>query len=124
MTEGLKGRRRTLVDTQRAELSILRCLKEKSARKYSAAKERIAKLEHRLEESSKTYQGAMLKRDRRIQTLEDELTRTKEPLAARTTPEHSSAQPFSPAPDRLSDIEVLGVIRDLNENTSSKSRPS
>ena len=116
LTEGPIGRRRTLIVTQKAELSMLRRLKEKCARNYTAAKERITKLEHQLGESSKSYQGAVVKRDRRIQTLEDELTRTKELFAARTTPEHSNAQPFSPTPDRLSDIEVLGVIRDLNEN--------
>jgi hypothetical protein len=113
-TEGMVGRRRTVIDTQKAEISMLSNLKERYQRKHRAAKERIAELEHRLGEDSRTYKRVVEERDQRIKTLEVELTRTKELLAARiVTPERSRAQPST---DRLSETEVLGIVRDLNEN--------
>ena len=116
VAETMMGMRRSLIDTQRAEISALNSWKERYARKYRSAKDRIAELEH-LVESSKTDKEAVAERDQRIKTLEEELTRTKELLAARTvTTEHSEVQPLLPTTDRPSDAEVLGIIRDLNEN--------
>jgi hypothetical protein len=47
--------------------------------------------------------------------VEDELARAKELLSARTK-ELSGAQSFLSTTDRLSEAEVLGIVRDLNEN--------
>ncbi|KAF9783737.1 hypothetical protein BJ322DRAFT_1066836 [Thelephora terrestris] len=57
----------------------------------------------------------MAKRDQRTQALEDELTRTKELLDARSK-ELSGAQSFLSTADRRSEADVLGIVRDLNEN--------
>jgi hypothetical protein len=115
VAEGMVGRRRTVIDTQKAELSMLSNLRERYLRKHRAAKERIAELEHRLEEDSRTNRRAVAKRDQRIQALEDELTRTNELLDARSK-ELSGAQSFLSTADRRSEADVLGIVRDLNEN--------
>lgn len=111
----MMGRRRTLIDNQRAELSRLNSWNDRYSRKYRSAKDRVAELEHQLGERSRAYNQAVAKRDQRIQALEDELTRTKELLAARTT-ELSGAQSFLSTADRRSEADVLGIVRDLNEN--------
>jgi hypothetical protein len=115
VTESMMGRRRTLLDNQKAELSKLKIWKERYERKYKSAKERITDLEHRLDEGSRTYNQAVAQRDQRIQTLEVELTRTKELLDARSK-ELSGAQSFLSTTDRKSEADVLGIVRALNEN--------
>jgi hypothetical protein len=52
---------------------------------------------------------------RRIQGLEERLKETEELLATRSA-ELSGAQTFLSTTDRLSEVEVLSIVRDLNEN--------
>ena len=47
--------------------------------------------------------------------MQEQLKRVKEPLKARTAG-LSGAQTFLSTADRLSEVEALGIIRDLNEN--------
>ena len=115
VAEGTTGRRRSIIDTQRAEISRLSSWKERYARKYRLAKERIADLDQQLEERSRAHNQAVAKRDQRIQKLEGELARTNELLAARSK-ELSAAQPFLSTTDRKSEADVLGIVRSLNEN--------
>lgn len=115
VAEGMIGRRRTVIDMQKAELSTLNSSRERYTKRLKAAKGQIAELEHRLQEDARTYKQAVAKRDQRIQTLEEELARTKELLTARTT-ELSGAQSFLSTADRRSEADVLGIVRDLNEN--------
>jgi hypothetical protein len=109
------GRQRTSGDTMKNEIAQLRVWKERYTRKYTAAKERIAELEDKIEDISKAHRVATRKQDQRIRAVEDELARTKELLAARST-ELSGAQSFLSTTDGISEAEVLNLVRDLNEN--------
>ena len=113
--EDLLGRQKTRIDAQTAEIVKLRSSKEKYAKRYRETKERIIELDHEIRDVSKEHEGALRRRDQRIREIADELARTKELLAARTT-ELSGAQSFLSTTDRLSEAEVLGIVRDLNEN--------
>ena len=82
---------------------------------------RIANLEHNIAVMSGAWQG-MEAQTRKAQAMEEELKKTKEELKqtrelleARTA-ELSEAQTFLSMTDRLSEMEVLGIVRDLNEN--------
>lgn len=122
-SEEIKGRwrvtnlrqRPTSVDPQRVETFQLKSWKDWYTRKYTAAKERIAELDAKVEDMTKTHREALKRRDQRIRAVEDELAQTKELLAARST-ELTRAQSFLSTKDRLSEAEVLGIVRDLNEN--------
>lgn len=84
-------------------------------RKYPVAKERIAELEGKIEDISKIHGETLRKRDQRIQAVEDELARTKQLLAARSI-EVSVARSISSPSNIVSEGEVLGTVRALNEN--------
>lgn len=109
------GSHRATIDAQRAEIVQLKIWKEKYTKKYKAAEEQIAELEDKIEDDSKSHREVLKKRDQRIRAMEDELAQTKGLLAARST-ELSRAQSFLSTADRLSEAEVLGIVRDLNEN--------
>lgn len=118
-SEEIRGRwrvgRQGTVGDLRSEISQLKFWREKYTRKYATAKDRIAELEDRIEDMSKAHLVILKNQDRLIQGMEDELARTKELLAARST-ELSGAQAFLSTTDGLSESEVLGIVRDLNEN--------
>ena len=115
VTEGTPGRRRTIADTQNAEIIKLRIWNDRYWRKYRAAKDRVVGLEDDIRDIYKICQETAEDHAQRTRALEDELERTKELLAARTA-ELSGAQSFLSTTDRLSEAEVLGIVRDLNEN--------
>ena len=108
-------RRRATVDAQAFEITMLRGSIERRVQKYKAAKERIAGLEHEIGKASKVHREILQERDRQIQAMEDKLARAKELLSARTE-ELSGAKSVLPTTDRLSEAEVLGIVRNLNEN--------
>ena len=110
------GSQKARVKSPRAiEIRELRVSKEKYARKYKETIGWVAKLEHKAGLLSRTYDKALKEQTQRILAMEDELARTKELLSARST-ELSGAQSFLSTTDRLSEAEVLGIVRDLNEN--------
>ena len=114
-TEGLAARLKAQIDAHKAEIFHLKNWKELYTRKYRAAKERIAELEHTAEETSRTHKEVLAKQDRHIKAMADELAQTKELLAVRST-ELAGAQSFLSTKDRISESEVLDIVRDLNEN--------
>ena len=124
-SEDIKGKRRAMddplkrqrskLDAQKAEIFRLRSSRERYARRHRDAEEELADLEHHIQEVSRANREDLWKRDRRIKAMEDELTRTKELLAARMT-ELAGARSFLSTTDRRSETEVLGIVHDLNEN--------
>ena len=124
-SEDMKGKRRAIedplklqrskLDAQKAEILRLRSLRERYARKHRDGKEKIADLEHQIQEVSRANKEDLWKQDRYIKAMEDELKRTKELLEARMT-ELAKAQSFLSTTDRRSETEVLGIVHDLNEN--------
>ena len=86
---------------QKAE--ILR-LEEKLTVECRARDNRIAELEQEMEVQA-----------RQARSMQERLKKTEELLQARTA-EPSEAQTFSSKVDRLSEMEVLDIVRDLNEN--------
>ena len=114
-TEGLAARLKAKIDAHKAEIFHLKHWKEQYTRKYRAAKERIAELERTVGEASRAHKEDLAKQDRRIKAMADELAQTKELLAVRST-ELAGAQSFLSTKDRISEAEVLDIVRDLNEN--------
>lgn len=114
-TENQEERQKAKIDSQKVEILKLKGLREWYTKKYKRAKGRIAELEGEVEEASKAHQEALEKRDRHIQEMTDRLTRTEELLAVKSA-ELTVAQSFLSTTDHLSEAEVLGIVRDLNEN--------
>ena len=114
-TEKLMEIQKARINAQSAEILKLKDSREKYARGYKAAMGRIDRLNDELKEYSRIHQEASKEWNQRIRAMEQDLTRTKELLAARST-ELSGAQSFLSTADRLSESEVLGLVRDLNEN--------
>lgn len=113
--ESLVGRHEAKIHAQKAKIHVLRTSKEKYARKYEAAKKRIAGLEDTVRKASRIHQQNLERQDKHIQAIEDELALAQDLLSARTK-ELSGAQSFLSTTDRLSEAEVLCIVRDLNEN--------
>ena len=114
-TEDLVERQRAKLDAQRDEIIRLRSWKERYAKKYREAKERIAELEHHIGEVSEAHQETLEKQDQRVQSMADRLAQTEQLLATRSA-ELAGAQYFLSTTDRLSEADVLGIVRELNEN--------
>ena len=108
-------RRKANVNAQRVEVLRLRRQKDEYAKKYRGAKGRIVELEHELRKVSEVHQEALAKQDQDIQAMADRLAQTEELLAQRSA-ELTGAQSFLSTTDGLSEAEVLGIVRDLNEN--------
>lgn len=113
--EDLVGRQKARIEVQTAEIIRLRSSKERYVKRCREARERVAELDHEFRKIYRDHEEALRRRDRRMRAIEDELAQTKELLAARST-ELSGAQSFLSTTDRLSEAEVLGIVRDLNEN--------
>jgi len=72
-------------------------------------------LEREIGQMCGLYQEDVQRRDQHTQTMEERLKRTEELLATRSA-ELSGAHAFLSTMDRLSEAEVLNIVRDLNEN--------
>ena len=96
-----------LVAKQEAEIQRLRASEQELIRKCSRRDNRIARLRGSLQEMEAQARQSLL--------IQKELNQTKELLQARTA-ELTEAQAFLSKVDRLSEMEVLGIVRDLNEN--------
>jgi len=114
-TESVEERQQAKLDAQQDEIIKLRVRGDKYKRKYEEAQERIAELEHEIGKASMAHQEVLRRRERHIRAMTDRLTQTEELLAMRSE-ELSVAQSFLSTTDRLSETEVLGIARDLNEN--------
>ena len=76
---------------------------------------RIATLEHGIEKLRTSQQEAAGAQARQTRGVQERLKKIEELLEARSA-ELSGAQIFLPTADRLSEMEVLSIVRDLNEN--------
>ena len=99
-----------LVAKQKADIPRLRENEEKLRDRDN----RIAKLE---QENAK-LRGSLREMEaqtRQAQSIQEQFKKTQELLDARTA-ELSGAQTFLSTADHLSEVEVLGIVRSLNEN--------
>ena len=108
---GLKGQ----LDRERAEVARLRKAEEKLVATCKRREDRITKLYQEIDKMRSVHQGALEEQARQARALEERLKRTEELLAARSA-ELSETRTFLSTTDRLSEVEVLGIVRDLNEN--------
>ena len=120
LLEGWRLRRengdlKRLAEKQKAEISKLRESEEILKGKVERREEKISRLDHDLEKTRKGWQEADKVHARQAQGMQERLKRTEELLATRSA-ELSGAQAFLSTADRLSEMEVLGIVRELNEN--------
>jgi hypothetical protein len=113
--DGLAEWREATIDAQEVEIIQLKRRRARDAQKYREAEERIVELEHEIWKASEAHQETLKKQEQRFQEMAGRLTRTEELLAARSA-ELAGAQSFLSTNDRLSEAEVLDIVRDLNEN--------
>ena len=106
---------KALLDRVRTEAIRLKGEEEKLMGECKCRDNLITELEHRIERMYHFYQGVVGRKTRHIRAMEEHLEQTKELLATRSA-ELSEAQAFLSTTDRLSEMEVLGIVRDLNEN--------
>ena len=109
--EGLNGQ----LEKQRADLARLRREEEKLTKDCERKGNRIATLEHEIGQMRHSYQEDAQRRTQQIRAVEERLKLTEELLATRSA-ELSGAHAFLSTTDRLSEVEVLSIVRDLNEN--------
>ena len=76
---------------------------------------KIRDLECTIEEMCNSHQRVVEGQAQYIRTVEQRLKQTEELLAARSA-ELTGTQTFLSTTDRLSEVEVLSIVRDLNEN--------
>ena len=82
---------------------------------YKRMEDRIAELESEIGKTHGFYQGVVRGQTQHIRAIEERLKLTEELLETRSA-ELSGAQAFLSTTDRLSEVEVLNIVRDLNEN--------
>ena len=102
-------------DKQRVDMEKLRRQEEKLRGKCKRREDRIAGLEHEIGNMRGSYQRVVEGHTQRIRVLEERLKEAEDLLATRSA-ELSGAQAFLSTTDRLSEVEVLSIVRDLNEN--------
>ena len=107
----LKG----LAEKQKAEISRLGEAEEMLKGKVGRREDRILQLDHDLEKMRNSLQEAEKVHARQTQGMQEQLKRTEELLAARSA-ELFGAQAFLSTADRLSEMEVLNIVYELNEN--------
>jgi len=91
---------------KKQEVDIGRLIREKERREN-----RIEELEHKVG----FYQGDMQRQAQYMRAMEERLKQTQELLEARSA-ELTGAHAFLSMSDDQSEEEVLGIVRDLNEN--------
>jgi hypothetical protein len=111
----LVERQKATINAQAAEILRLKGSEERYAMGNRTAKERIAELEKKIEEISRTHEGTLERQNKRIQAMEDQLRRTKELLTGNST-DDTRAESISSLPNQISDTELLAIVRDLNVN--------
>ena len=80
-----------------------------------AGDNRIAELEHEIVKMRGSWQETVKAQAQRARAMEERLKQTEGLLKVRSA-ELYRAQTFLSTADRLSEMEVLGIVRDLNEN--------
>jgi hypothetical protein len=113
--EDLARRQKAKIDSQKADIFKLRNSRKRYERKYRGVREQVAELAYEFGKASKAHEETLERRDKRCRAVEDELTKTKELLAARSI-ELSTARSFLSIADGLSETEVLEMVHALNEH--------
>ena len=98
-------RQKALIDAQAAEILMLRGSKERYARGYRTAKDRIAELEEGIEEISRTHEESLEKQNKLIRAMGDQLRRTRRLSAAEST-EYARAKSTLSLPNHISEAEA------------------
>ena len=104
-----------LVEKQRTDISRLAEAEERLRGKCERREDRISRLEHEVSKLRVSLQQAGKVQNQQPQGVQERLEQTERLLEARSA-ELSGAQAFLSTADRLSEMEVLGIVRDLNEN--------
>ncbi|KAF9783756.1 hypothetical protein BJ322DRAFT_1109605 [Thelephora terrestris] len=108
---GLKGQ----LDRERVEVGRLRKVEENLMAACKRREDRVTRLCQEIEKMRSLHQGILEEQARQARAVEERLKRTEELLAARSA-ELSETRTFLSTTDRLSEMEVLSIVRDLNEN--------
>jgi len=90
-------------------------LREKMMERCERRDGRIKKLERKIEEMRVYHRGDMEGQAKYTQAMEERLKQTEGLLAARSA-ELSGTHTFLSTTDRLSEVDVLSIVRELNEN--------
>jgi len=98
------------VERQEADMGRMRRKEEQLVRECGHRGNRIQELEHTVG----LYQEDAQRRNQYILAMEERLKRTEELLATRSA-ELAGTNAFLSTTDRLSEAEVFGFVRDLNE---------
>ena len=114
MTEEVERLRRE-ADEYRGEIRRLRAEEEKLIGKCKRRDDWIAQLENENAELSSSFREATEAQARQARLMQERLKQTEELLEVRTA-RLSEAQTFLSTEDHLSEMEVLSIVRDLNEN--------
>ena len=114
VTEEMARLRRDL-DKYKKEVSRLRDEEEHLKGKCERRDSRIAKMKHDFVETRGAWEETLEAQIRQTRAAQERLKQTEQLLDARTA-ELSGAQAFLSTADRLSEMEVLSIVRDLNEN--------
>ena len=109
--EELKG----LAEKQNAEILRLRGAGERLMEKYKHREDRIVGLKHEIAKLHASHREVVEAQAQQTREVQEQLKKTEELLRARSA-ELSGAQTFLSTADRLSEMEVLSIVRDLNEN--------
>ena len=109
------GEHKGTLDRYKAEVQRLKAEEAKLVGKCKRREERIAQLEHDYAKLRGSLQEVTEAQARKVRAMQERLKLTEELLEARTA-ELSGAQTFLSTADRLSEMEVLSIVRDLNEN--------
>ena len=113
--DDLVERQKAIIDAQTAEILNLRSSKEKYVRWYRTTKDRISELEKEIEAVSRTHEETLEKQNRLIHEMGDRLRRTRGLSTTELTEDTRGESSLSP-PDRVSEVEALAIVHDLNEN--------
>ena len=103
------------IERQDAEMAKLRREEDILKGKCKRREDRITRKGQEIERMRRAYQEEGQRRFQHVRAVEEELKQTKELLATRSA-ELSETQTFLSTTDRVSEVEVLGIVRSLNEN--------
>ena len=109
------GDLRGLVERQGAEILRLRREQDEQVARCKRRDEKIGNLKQEIAKMRGSHKEAMKGQIRQIGAVQEQLKQTEVLLEARSA-ELSGAHAFLSTTDRLSEMEVLSIVRDLNEN--------
>ena len=111
---GRDAARFEVVGHLRREVKRLRGEEETLVEECERRGDRIAELEREIERMRHFYQGVEERKTQHVQAVEERLKLVEGVLATRFA-EPPETHTFLPITDRLSEVEVLSIVRSLNE---------